>query len=437
LLVGFSPFVIDQSHGGHLNFTWLCCIPIILMLLEDLLWRSPRPLWPTAPLLGFVVAVQLLVSSEMLLVLTLGCLGATVLLVATNARAAWQRARIVLPAAAVGIGVALVLCAWPLYEQFRGGVAIRKPVQPLGSYGGRPDMLVGATRFLEFHTRSPSGHVSSVENGLYVGWPLIALLVVATFVLFRRRGVLVAAAAIVVAADFQMYRTRWHFVGNSFPTPLNFLQTHVEVTSHILPPRFALVMWLAIAWLLAVAVDSAITRMPNRRASVPIVIAALCLVPLLPGPAESAAHLAPTPALFDAANRGAIPEGSIVMIAPMATVANNSAELWQVNANMRFRQVGGHALHAVGPDGAPSYFPAATALTMLFGIDITSNRAYKGEPTLADLAYARSELRASHATMFIVGYSSGEARHVQLAEQLLGRPADRRIGGTSIWDLPR
>ena len=194
LVFGFSPFVIDQSHAGHLNLTWLCLIPVILILLEDLLWRSARPLWPTAPLLGLVVALQLLTSSEMLLVLTLGCAGVTFLLVASNARAARDRVRSVLPAAAVALGVALVLCAWPLYEQFRSGSVIRKPVQPLGSYGGRPDMLVGATRFLEFHTHSPAGHVSSVEDGLYLGWPLIALLVLLTVLLLglRRRGVLIA-----------------------------------------------------------------------------------------------------------------------------------------------------------------------------------------------------------------------------------------------------
>src|SRR4029077_10684683 len=137
-------------------------------------------------------------------------------------------------------------------------------------------------------------------------------------------------------------------------------------------------------------------------AVVPLAIAALCVVPLLPGPAEPATNLAPTPALFAAADRSAIPSGSVVMIAPMATVADNSAELWQVKAGMRFRQLGGYMLHAVGSDGTPSYFPGATALTMLFGIDLTSKRPYSGQPAAVDLDYARAELRVARATMFIV-----------------------------------
>lgn len=126
------------------------------------------------------------------------------------------------------------------------------------------------------------------------------------------------------------------------------------------------------------------------------------------------------------------------MIAPMATAANNSAQLWQVHSDMQFRQVGGHALHAVGADATPSYAPSTRTLVALFGIDITSNRPYKGEPTPAVLDAARAELRASHATMFIVGYSKlGEAKHLELAQELLGRPADRHVGDTSIWDLPQ
>ena len=40
------------------------------------------------------------------------------------------------------------------------------------------------------------------------------------------------------------------------------------------------------------------------------------------------------------------------MLAPMATSGNNAAQLWQVRANMRFKQIGGYMLHAVrGDDG--------------------------------------------------------------------------------------
>jgi hypothetical protein len=436
LIFGFSPFVMAQSHGGHVNFTWLAGVPVVMMLIEDLLWRSPRPIWPTAPLLGVTVAVQFLVSSEVLLITSLGCAGMVVALAIQERKTLRHRVQKLLPAAAVAVGVAVVLGAWPLYEQFRGDSAIRGPVQPIGAYGGRPGMLVAANRFLEFHSRSPGGHLTSVENGLYIGWPLLALLAVTAVLCFRRRGVLIAVAALVVAIDFQMYGTRWHLLGHSFPTPFNLLQTHVEVTSHILPGRFAVVMWLAIAWLVAVGVDEAITRVPGRRALAVVIVALACLVPLVPASAERTPRLAVTPALFRTDLRANIPDGATVMVAPMATAGNDAAELWQVRSGMRFRQLGGYMVHAVGTHRTPSYGPSAQALTTLFGIDLTSDRPYKGELTPALLDAARAELRASGASMLIVGYSRlGVTRLIAIPEQLLGRPADRRLGDTSIWDL--
>src|SRR5207253_2850314 len=100
LVFGFSRFVIGQSHSGHLMFTWLFLLPVILMLVEDLLWRSPRPLWPRAPLLGLAVALQFLIGSEALLILSLGVAGMVLLLALSNRQIARRRLRVMVPAAA-------------------------------------------------------------------------------------------------------------------------------------------------------------------------------------------------------------------------------------------------------------------------------------------------------------------------------------------------
>ena len=125
------------------------------------------------------------------------------------------------------------------------------------------------------------------------------------------------------------------------------------------------------------------------------------------------------------------------MLAPMATVGYNVAQLWQVEAGMRFRQVGGYALHAVGPDGRPSYYPYPETLRRLFMINFFTGRPYDRPVTPADLATARRELRETHATLFLVGPSpTGTARDLELAERLLGRGPDRTVGGVAIWRLP-
>ncbi|MGZ4620225.1 MAG: hypothetical protein ACXV3F_16335 [Frankiaceae bacterium] len=76
LLVGFGPFV-----GGHaimhLNFVLLPLVPVMLMLVEDLLWRHPRPQWRTGLLLGAVTAAQGMLYEEVVMILATGVVAAT------------------------------------------------------------------------------------------------------------------------------------------------------------------------------------------------------------------------------------------------------------------------------------------------------------------------------------------------------------------------
>lgn len=442
LVFGFSPFVIGQSRAGHLMFTWLFLLPLIVMLVEDLLWRADRPVWPRAPLLGVVVAVQLLIGSEALLITVIGCAGLAVALAVSRPRDAWKRLRVLASATGVAVAVGALLCAWPLFEMFGGDRVIRQPVQPLSVYGGNPAMLVGAGQAQLFHNgHGPRGHLTSVENGLYIGWPLLIALVVAAIVLFRHRGVIVAALAIIVSADFQMYASKWHIAGHSVTAPFRIMQNHVALTRNILPGRFAIVMWLAIAWLLAVAIDAVIARLRTTRLRgrwpvvIPAAVAGLVLVPLLPGPQAPTTRLIVTPPLFTTSLVKVIPKGATVMLAPMATSGNNAAQLWQVRANMRFKQVGGYMLHSV-KGGIGSYLPAEEALTALFRIDLATGLAFKGEVPAAMIRDARAELRATKATMFLVGFSRrAERKQLEIAEQVLGRPADRHVGGVAIWSL--
>ena len=301
-------------------------------------------------------------------------------------------------------------------------------------------MLVSASPTLAFHTgHGPSGHLAVFENGLYVGWPLIALLAVITALLVRRRGAVIAATAVVIAAAFQMHGSRWHFAGLSVPAPFRVLQDHVKLLRDILPGRFAIIMWLAIAWLVAVGSDVAISRVREMKAhpawaALPVAVVAACLVPLLPGHIHTR-ELAITPPLFKTSLRNTIPSGATLMVAPLATSANAAAEIWQVRAGMRFRQLGGYMQHAVGERGEPSLHPATPMLAKLFAIDSTTRGPFKVVTSPALLDGARAELRAADTSMFIVGHSIGEAILLARAELLLGRPPDQRTGGVAIWRL--
>jgi hypothetical protein len=437
LVFGFSPFVAAHSRAGHVNLTWLFLLPVMLMLVEDLLWRSPHPIWPTAPLLGLVVSVQLLISSEALLIFAMACLGATVLLALLHRDVAKSRVGLVVPAAGVALAVAALLSAWPFLEQFRSRYRLTQPVQPVGQYGGHLGSLVTAPPAMMLHAHHAAlGHLSSVEDGLYLGWPLVLALLVAVVVLIRRPGVVVAAVVIVASIILQMFGTRWHVLGFSVPSPLHVLQDHLSVAANIGPGRFAIVMWLAIAWIVAAAIDEATRRFHLRSALVPAIVALVVLLPLLPGPLPPIHRAISAPPFFTSNAVRMIPSGSVVMLAPMANVADDSAEFWQSDAGMRFRQIGGYAIHVHGANGASSYWPDASELNTLFGNELGSRLPYLEPVTVENLAEARAELAAAHARFLIVGPSKlGEHRQLQIATELMARPPDRTFGRVAIWDL--
>ena len=341
------------------------------------------------------------------------------------------------PAGALAVGIGLVLSAWPLYEIFGGDREIKQPVQPLGAFGGSAAMLVAPSRAMLLHARRvPTAHLAATGgNGLYMGVPLLVLLA-ATVLFVRRPGVRIAAVTVVVAASLQIYGTHWSIAGLRVRSPRTLLQDAIALTRDILPGRFAIAMWIAIAWLFAVALDTAMKRAGGNWRSVVVVVAVVCLVPLLPAPQEPVTAPGPVPKLFTTSLRETIPAGATVMLAPMATVGYNAAQLWQIESGMRFRQVGGYALHAVGPDGQPSYYPYPKTLRRLFMINVFTGRPYDRPVSRAMLATARRELTETRASLFLVGPSpTGTARHLRLAELLLGRPPDRTVGGVAIWDL--
>ena len=78
-------------------------------------------------------------------------------------------------------------------------------------------------------------------------------------------------------------------------------------------------------------------------------------------------------------------------------------------------------------------------LTELFGIQLKTDQPFAGRLTRQLRTAALAELRASHASMFIVGDSPRRDEFAQLvlADELLGRPPDRRLGGVFIWELRR
>jgi hypothetical protein len=272
---------------------------------------------------------------------------------------------------------------------------------------------------------------SPLENGSYVGPPLLIALVAGAVLLRRKRMALFCAAMGAIALILSL-GAHLHVDGRRTGVPLPFdIMTHLPLLSSSVAARWVTYFWLFAALLLALMLD-AVYRAVSARArfgslgglAVSSVLGIALLLPLVPAWPYAAAP-ASVPSWFTTSAR-ALPAGSSAVIYPMATSVDDSAMLWQAMANMQFRMPGGFAV-IPGPGGANTFNGQPSALQSALA-------ACQGGAPSAGLSArdVRTQLRRWRTkTVVVVPTVPGAACAEALFTGALGRP--QRVGGVVVW----
>ncbi len=450
LAYGFSSFTAATGNG-HI-FLLFQAVPPLVILFVDRFLRSERasPLW-SGGAVGLCFVAQFYVSTEAFASLAVMTGIAAVLGLGfvrwNHASVDWRRL-----ATFAGCAVAVVV----LCTGYAAWLAVAGPhhitgsaqsaattesltVDPLGfivptldqhftlGHAQLGDSLVAA--------RDANWHIvfdAPIENGSYIGIPLVLALVIGSILLRRRRIALFCTAMGAIALIMSM-GSHLHVDGHRTGIPLPFIVIgHLPLLSSSVASRWITYFWLFAALLLALlldAVDAAIVadgRLGRRTAAALTgLLSLVILLPLLPAWPYQAAP-ASVPAWFTGAARS-LPAGSTALIYPLASSSDDAAMLWQAMANMQFRQPGGFAV-IPGPDGANTFngdpSPLQGALAQCEG----------GATAVTDFPAAdvRAQLRAWHTqTVAVVPSAPGAACARALFEGALGPP--QRSGGVLVW----
>jgi hypothetical protein len=382
LLYAFCPFMVEQALA-HDFLIFVPLPPLILALLDEILVRRQRPV-RNGILLGVVLTAQLLISPEVLEMTGLLAVFGVIVVVLLHPRAfgAWLR-----DAGAAGRGLlaaavsGAVLSAYPLWVYFAGPYHIKgapHPVSLLSAYHSSVDGLIYPTPFERLHLGHWLARGLAITQGggseytTYVGVPLLLLLAV-ILVRFRRSGpvvvfTLVAFAAWIVTLGRHLYLgTVEH---SSIRLPYYVLEK-VPLINGALDLRYSLIMYLAIAVVLALGLDHfrrdgiiGSNRRPwarftrgrwteRRRGGVTALVAIIALVPLIPALPYTSTP-AGVPTVFTAKD-SPIADGDVVLCLPLPVGYlgfNDQALLWQAVANMRFTLIGFRGA-VPGPDHKP------------------------------------------------------------------------------------
>jgi hypothetical protein len=378
LVYGFSPYMAGQA-AGHLNLLFVPFPPLILLALDELIVRQRGSALRWGLLLGALGAAQFLVSSEIFVTTGLLALVGVVVLAVANPRQVARHAR----HAARGLAWALALCTpiviYPALFNLAGtnryvGSAhgiYPFPADLLGLVVPNANQWLAPSGIASYANRFIMGDV--VENGSYLGIPLLIVLV-AVVVLMRRSG-LVRFAGIMAAIAWVLSLGPRLTVGtHETAVRLPFvILAHLPIFPSLINARFSLFVDLFGALLLAVGLDRAHTALregvnPRRRQPAAglaalgliVVVALLPLVPNWPRPEYPVS----VPSFFTSHEVQRVPAGSVVLTYPYPNVPNVQAMLWQATASMPFRIVGGYQV-VPGPDKKASFNLFPPDLTMV------------------------------------------------------------------------
>ncbi|HKV29789.1 MAG TPA: hypothetical protein VJT14_02115 [Candidatus Dormibacteraeota bacterium] len=475
VLYGFSPFMVAQALG-HPQMTAAFTPPLMLIALDELIVRQRRRVISLGLALGVLGAIQLLIAEEVLateaLVATLG----VALLVGMYPGQLRIRAPFVLRGLAVAGVAIIVLTGFPLAVQFFG------PQQVHGSIWGQrlfvsdllgfivPTPMQGVRPpFADAITQRFSTGI--YEWDAYLGWPLIAVLVVVARRAKDNRLIQFATLMLISVAALSMGPVI-HVAGLITPVPVALFAlvlpvvagariarrwliypfiaawaglTLLPVLNQALPDRLMLYAFLFAGLLFAIFIGALprlslpkmralgnfppdenvlLPRMRGRAgvvgwATVALVI--VSLIPRLPYPAEPVT----VPAFFATAAAHRIPEGSVALIAPYSRQWRAEAMVWQAASGMRFRMPEGDAI-VPGPSLSPPSSALGSLLAKLEG------GAAAVPPPEAMRSTLMADLRHWDVRTVIVGPMDGHEAVAAMFTWLLERPAET-VGGVDVW----
>jgi hypothetical protein len=452
LIYGFSPFMVGHSLG-HPHLVAAVFPPLLFLLLLDLVTVPQRHPLRTGALLGLTAAAQFYLSEELLAMEALAILLGLVLSAALFPTQWRPRMRDCLQPMAVALAVGAVLIAIPLGVQFLGAQHVAKTVNPGGFYVSDLLGFIIPTR-MQWLCPLAAAQVSDrftgnpAEWGSYVGLPLLGLAIFVAIREWRRPIIRFVALLCLVLALLSLGPTL-HVGGfvTAIPTVILGLafflvrrQVRVRplllafvgswaalamapVVSNILPGRLMVLVFLLLAILAGVFVDSIRWTLSKNRLAAALATAA-ALLALAPATPVATTPFA-VPRFFQSPLEDRIQQGSVVLVAPYAYGWDDVAMIWQSASGMRFRMPEGY-----GTVPGPSLNAPSTSLgDAMIGID-------RGGPYAGMTSQTRevllADLRRWKVAAVVVGPMANQADILQLFQDLLGRAPDS-VGGVYVW----
>ena len=446
LLYGYSPFVVENLTLGHVSIALLVVPPLLALGARELLVGPARARTRWGVAIGILLALQFLLSGEVLAVLVVAGTPAAVVawLVAGPDRPPPAELGRALGAGAL-VGAALL--ALPVWLFLAGAQHLTGPLWHAAGIQG--NSLAGVWDPGRYRAGATTLQGLGGYEGrrgppsVYLGPVTLAVLAAATAVTWRRRSVQVMAAAGLVALTCSfgivLFASPGHVLASWMPWRL---VAGWPLLADVVPQRFSLVVDLSVALVIGIGIDRARRAIPRAhrrtpsRAGTALMAAALvvCLATWWTFQVPLTVRSIDVPTWFrvDAPRL----DGTTVLTYPFPFPADGGSGpmVWQAVDGMRFRLAGGY-VKTPAPGGRPlAADPGREPYAFLAPL---SNAAAGPLPRLSP-AVRRSllaALRRWHVrTVVVTDRGRDPALAVEDFTSVLGRPPVARDGAW-VWRL--
>jgi hypothetical protein len=365
LLYGFCPFILQSLTEGQLHQGFLMFPPLIVLCLDEILFRQHARPVVMGLLLGLLVTLQFFVGTEILVMFALVNACCFVLIAVYWFRQpdrSLDQVRYALVSIFVGASAAIALLAYPVWFALAGPAHLSGRIWPfpLLYYGN------SLADFVEPVRGATTPYFGAGFTRQFLGFGLVLVCIAGLCIWRRDRKLQLAGAGAGIALILSLGVTHslalpWVVFGSS------------PLLENIFPRRFIIVAYLALGTMLGLIVDHTFVavdarlqrRLPSaapavqersaqatarwKASAAAVVVAAVALLPM-------AAYLAPSvpiavrPVVFPSWFRHIgpdLPGRQVLLVLPMPYFLENSLT-WQALDHMSFDLVSG-----VGPEGNP------------------------------------------------------------------------------------
>ena len=453
LLYGFSPFAAAEGLA-HLFLVVAVIPPIVILVLDRFLRSKSDPPWRTGLLIGGCFAAEFYIATEMLASMVVMALIGVVLFAAYwLLRRPPVDFRGLTRVGAWAVGVMVLLCGYGLYMALLGPVHIVGPEQSpttLAGISADPEgwVIPTSTQHFTFGQAARGNALVAqrttdwqivqdavIENGSYVGIPLLIVLIAGSVALRRKRLVLFSVSMAVAAVVLSL-GTRLHVGGVRTAIRLPFdVLAHLPLFKAGDAARYVVFFWLFAALLLALILDALYRWIVGRHArpelrlwaaAVCVIVTLISFIPLVPAwPYVSGQDYVPW--WFTTSARS-LPVGTTVVVYPLANPVDPSSMVWQAMADFTFKMPGGYGVFRA-PDGTATFSFTQSQVSEA----LNACEAGAQQPALSPHTI-RSELRSWRASLVVVPPpSKGSSCAARLFSSAYGAPT--RQGGVLLWHL--